>query len=408
MRLLVLTDKRWPTNHPFLEEVLAGRLPRAGGNGERDWEVQFLFTATVGNLQGAGAPADLRAGATRPWHAASFRLAGIEPVRSTGVVNLVERYRCRRRVFERALAGIDTPDAVWVRNDPFLVMAARRRFGRRVPIVYQVSFFHFQVHAESASMLTRLLGGVLGRRTVQKALRICDHVAAISPAMADELVAGFGVERERVTPVPLAASPADAPADPDPRWDGVYIGTLQGNRQLETILGAWRRVTRERPASRLLVLGVSANRGDADRLRAVVDGLGLAESVEVRPPVPRPEVEGYLQDARIGISAIPPRSYFLVSSPTKLFEYMAAGIPVVASGEIPEQDWAVTESGGGVTCEFREDAIAEALLDLLSRPGEALEMGGRGRAWIREHRNWDLITRDVDGLLRSLVPEGNS
>jgi glycosyltransferase involved in cell wall biosynthesis len=77
----------------------------------------------------------------------------------------------------------------------------------------------------------------------------------------------------------------------------------------------------------------------------------------------------------------------LESLPIKLFEYMAAGIPVVAS-DFPA--WRELVGDAGVLIDpYDVGAIAEAIDTLLGDPDTAEAMGARGREAVRERYGWE-------------------
>jgi glycosyltransferase involved in cell wall biosynthesis len=87
--------------------------------------------------------------------------------------------------------------------------------------------------------------------------------------------------------------------------------------------------------------------------------------------------------------------YFL---PTKMFEYMAAGLPVIAS-DFPLWREIVTEAGCGLLVDPRSPrAIAEAMNHILAHPVEAAAMGRRGRAAVEGRYNWEAEFHKLLGL----------
>jgi glycosyltransferase involved in cell wall biosynthesis len=56
-----------------------------------------------------------------------------------------------------------------------------------------------------------------------------------------------------------------------------------------------------------------------------------AGQIRVMPPVPHDEVWKLLAQAHVGVLPFPDKEKFQVSSPIKLFEYMAAGLPILAT-----------------------------------------------------------------------------
>ncbi|MDI6880395.1 MAG: glycosyltransferase family 4 protein [Desulfitobacteriaceae bacterium] len=108
------------------------------------------------------------------------------------------------------------------------------------------------------------------------------------------------------------------------------------------------------------------------------------------------EVYKHLRKADIGLVCLHPEPRYVVSWPVKLFEYMAAGLPVVASN-FPLWKEIVEGNQCGITVDpLNPKAIAQAIEYLLTHPEEARRMGENGRRAVLEKYNWD---KEVDKLL---------
>jgi glycosyltransferase involved in cell wall biosynthesis len=95
-----------------------------------------------------------------------------------------------------------------------------------------------------------------------------------------------------------------------------------------------------------------------------------------------------LKRVRVGMVVLHPERSFLTSQPTKLFEYMAAGIPVVAS-DFPLWRSIIQEARCGLLVDpFDARAIARAIEYLITNDVEAQEMGERGRRAVTRLFNW--------------------
>ncbi len=127
-----------------------------------------------------------------------------------------------------------------------------------------------------------------------------------------------------------------------------------------------------------------------------IKGLDGWEKVKYLGWQSREEVAALLGKARIGLVVLHPTRSYLDSYPIKLFEYMSAGIPVIAS-HFPLWKEIVEGVGCGLLVSpLDPKEIAEAIGWLLEHPEDAEKMGQRGQAAVRERYNWD---REANKLL---------
>jgi len=111
-----------------------------------------------------------------------------------------------------------------------------------------------------------------------------------------------------------------------------------------------------------------------------------------------PPEEGWphISWCHIGIAMLEKTPNFVGSYPTKLFEYMALGLPVVTS-DIPMYERIVDQAECGVVADpSKPESVAEAIAYLLDHPEEARKMGERGRAAVQAHYSWE---REAEHLL---------
>ena len=180
----------------------------------------------------------------------------------------------------------------------------------------------------------------------------------------------------------------------------IYEGTLDKARQLSLLLQAFSRVSRERQKARLLMVG---DGDDRENLQNLAKELRMVDDVIFTGRVSQSEVPNFIAAAAIGVSAVPPLSFYKASSPVKMFEYMAMAKPVVANEEIPEHKEVLEESGGGILVPFAPEAFARAIIELLDNPAKAAEMGRRGREWVVKNRSYEVLARQVEEAYLGLV-----
>src|SRR5262249_46636175 len=126
--------------------------------------------------------------------------------------------------------------------------------------------------------------------------------------------------------------------------------------------------------------------------------------VDYRGTVPRATIPSLLAAARMGLVLFQPAPNHDHAMPTKFFEYMAAGLPVVASRTLEAYRDIVTEHRCGLLVDpTNVGDIAAAMTRLFTDPGEAAEMGARGRDAVFGRYEWANEARNLLGLYKELV-----
>ncbi|MGH2417118.1 MAG: glycosyltransferase family 4 protein [Candidatus Limnocylindria bacterium] len=176
----------------------------------------------------------------------------------------------------------------------------------------------------------------------------------------------------------------------------LYLGGLMAGRGLEQLVDAVGLVA----DAQLVMLGQGPLRPELVRRAA---SLGAGDRLHLLPPVPPDGVVAYAASADIGVSPIVPSCLnYRYSLPNKLFQYMAAGIPVVAS-DFPQVREVVESAGCGVVVDTsRPSEIARAIERIAADPVEARAMGGRGRAAVDDRYNWDSAGQALLEVYRGL------
>lgn len=136
---------------------------------------------------------------------------------------------------------------------------------------------------------------------------------------------------------------------------------------------------------RLVLAGVISPPGLEEKLK-----IALAhEYVDFIGYQSREGVRYLLSQARVGLVALHPTTNHLAGYPVKLFEYMAAGIPVVASDFPTCREIVEGEKCGLLVDPLDPKEIADAIRYLLDNPEEAEAMGRRGRQAVLAQYNWE-------------------
>jgi len=124
--------------------------------------------------------------------------------------------------------------------------------------------------------------------------------------------------------------------------------------------------------------------------------------------VPHADVPATISQARVGVYPVPltdPYGIYRTCSPLKVVEYMACGLPVVAS-RVEEAEKMLGESGGGVCVDNWPSAFAQAIVPYLRDPARAAAAGEKGRAYIERYRVFDALGRDIEAAYVRLLATG--
>ncbi|HMJ67470.1 MAG TPA: glycosyltransferase [Cyclobacteriaceae bacterium] len=124
--------------------------------------------------------------------------------------------------------------------------------------------------------------------------------------------------------------------------------------------------------------------------------------VECVPWMNTPQLMKLIMDARAGMIVPHPIERYKTNYPVKLFEYMAASMPVIAS-KYGESARFVQEADAGILVDpLSPGEIAAAIQWLLDHPEEAAGMGARGRKLVAEKYNWEKESQELVNLYHGL------
>lgn len=170
----------------------------------------------------------------------------------------------------------------------------------------------------------------------------------------------------------------------------LYSGTLEAYQGLSELIEAMPLVLARQPGTTFVIVGADGQselfaHGAAPSLIAA----GVLRVVERQP---RAEIATFLAMADVLVS---PRAYG-GNLPLKIFDYLAAGRPIVAT-DIPTHRTVLTEERA-VLVAPRTDAIADGILEVLRDAPRAARLATAARTYAQMHFGWSRFVDSVDAL----------
>ncbi|MFQ5458518.1 MAG: glycosyltransferase family 4 protein [Myxococcota bacterium] len=299
--------------------------------------------------------------------------------------------------------GGGRPDAFFARDDGVARMLITLRPLHRVPVVFEMHHLshlflaiRHEMYPDSPPVAKDLIERQ--KRIDRNLYRKADAVLCVTEALREMLIETFGARTNLHVVRNGVHLPAGGGARRPDRATIAYVGQLYPWKGVDALVQAMAKL----PDARLEVIGGLPYEPDIARLEAFSESIGVASRVAFRPFMPHGELAS--QMARATVTAVPlPESVYarIFTSPLKIFEAMASGIPVVAS-DLPAIREVVRNGSNGLLVPPGDpDALAAALRRIIDDPALAASLARQARADVASF-TWDRRAGRIRGVLESL------
>lgn len=177
----------------------------------------------------------------------------------------------------------------------------------------------------------------------------------------------------------------------------LYAGAHGMSNDLEVVLKA-AQLLETRPEIAVVLLGAGKEKPALMELTAQMN----LKNVHFLPPIPKVEMAEALAAAGACIAILKPIPLYATVYPNKVFDYMAAGRPVLLAidGVIRE---VVEDAGAGIYVPPGDaSALAKAAEKLADNRQEASAMGMRGREYVQAHFDRETLAKNLAQLMESM------
>jgi len=293
-----------------------------------------------------------------------------------------------------ALRRLGKVDVLIASSPPFFAHPAGDllRIVRRLPVVMEVRDLWPDYLVEMGTLRPGRLPARALLSAERRMLRKAAGVTAVTESFRRRIIEK-GVPEERTGVFPNGTDTGFyRPLEAEPPVEALrrrgdelivgYLGNFGAGQELRTVVDAAARLAGDGASVRFVLAGDGKERA---RVEA-----HLAErapgNVELHAPIPKESTPAFYNACDLCLVPLAPLEVFNETVPSKLFEILACGTPVLASVD-GEARAIVEESGGGMVRPPGDDAAMADAIRVFAGvdAGERAAMGRRGRRYIREH-----------------------
>ncbi|MBB6012238.1 glycosyltransferase involved in cell wall biosynthesis [Aquamicrobium lusatiense] len=222
-----------------------------------------------------------------------------------------------------------------------------------------------------------------------------NHVVAATPVIRDKFLA-LDIRSTDINNFPMLGE-----LDGAVRWEQkarevCYVGGVFATRGIVEMVSSMEI---SRTGARLELGGLFIEKDTHEKVKAMpgwvqVDELGFLDRSRVRDVLSR---------SMAGLVTLHPTPAYLDSLPVKMFEYMSAGLPLIAS-DFPLWREIVEGNNCGICVDPLDPAaIAEAIDRLVENPDLARRMGENGQRAVHERYNWAIEEKKLLALYDTVL-----
>ena len=274
---------------------------------------------------------------------------------------------------------------------------------RRLPVIYDAH----EYFAELTRPRLHGLAGGLVYRMIRSGEHLCARLAQAVVTVDETLGAIYRRLNRRVLIVghyPLLETVGPpSPAFTHDELRLVYVGRLSVDRGLLIYVEILRLLREQGLPARLILAGSFTPAADRERMEAAANAAGVADAIAYQGFLPSQDVPAFLRTGDVGLALLQPIPRFQVAVPVKLFEYMAAGVPVLISDFSPVRAILAETPAGALLDPTNPEAAAARVAAWWAAPERPRMLGVQAQEAIRTRYNWERLMDGLTALYASLL-----
>src|SRR5438270_1361006 len=306
-------------------------------------------------------------------------------------------------------------DVILCTNGSFFSGVAAFLIGRArgIPFVYNVQDLYPEVPVAAGQLRSR--HAIAALEKIERFMyRHAAHVTVITQSFRDNIIAK-GIPADKISVIPnfvdtafIKPLPKSNPFSQRFRLTDKFVVTHAGNigyvYDLETLLDA-AALLRHLPDIQFMIVGDGVMRPNLVQKAA---SLGLS-NVRFVPFQPRDTLPWLRAACDVQVALYRPGSS-RYSMPSKVYEIMASGRPLLASADVSSDVWRLVEDTGCGICVEPNDAdkLATGILRLYADPALREAMGRRGREQAERHYSQGVVASQYQALLERVAARSST
>ncbi|MCO6509867.1 MAG: glycosyltransferase family 4 protein [Aridibacter famidurans] len=258
-------------------------------------------------------------------------------------------------------------DIVHARAHIPLAMALLIRMAAGCKLIFDVRGFLADEYVDSGIWKEGSVAYRMVKWLERKGLKSADRIVVLTRKAKEYLTDKCELDPSRIEVIPCCvgfSGPFDESWGTEKsRFGLIYCGSVTGLYLLSEMADFFVELKRARPNAHFTILTL----GDASDIRRLLAAKGLSDADFLVTSTSPEGVSDHLRKASVGISFRLPTFAQIAASPTKIPEYLEAGIPVITNAGIGDTDEILSSSKTGVIVEgFGRDQLSDAVARVIA------------------------------------------
>lgn len=182
----------------------------------------------------------------------------------------------------------------------------------------------------------------------------------------------------------------------------IYQGSMSEVRGLFKMIEAMAILKSENSSVVLILIGEMNNKL-LKQVIELIEKLGLDEHIDLLGEISHLELVNYISIAKVGLVPLLPTEKYKKNIPTKQFEYMICGVPVLGANLPPITSYVLFSGCGKIYDSTSARALASGVLDIISDEAAWQKMSDAGRKAVLTNWNWEKMEERLLSVYEKLI-----